>query len=473
MASGEVTYKFVDEPGYRFVDEPKGSPSNAGLANFIASTLGLPVDTIENAINLTRVAQGTVAGAIGATDWMPKKPLEGSVGGSQWIKDKLRATGVPGLNPDNPASSKSGDVQYKMMSRGGFIPGGMLSAAGSIVAEDTLGPEWAGVGAMVPQAGITGYNAMREPSLRRQEARNAVRDQTLRAAQEEGYVVPPSAVKPTFIGNRLESIAGKEALGQQATVRNQEVTNRIAAREAGLPENTAISLEALERRQNVLSAPYREVAAIDPEAARALQTLRETRADATNYFRHYDRSADPRSLQEARRLRAEANRLEQYLEDVATNAGRPNLVNEIREARRDLAKTYDIERALNVADGNVSAPVLGRAVDAGRPLTGGLETAGRFQQAFPRYAREGERMPAAGVSKLEAGLGTLLGVGGYATMGPGGAALAALPLASAPVRAGLLSRPVQGLLSPSYEPTMRPELPAQLLLRLGLLNQPQ
>jgi hypothetical protein len=135
---------------------------------------------------------------------------------------------------------------------------------------------------------------------------------------------------------------------------------------------------------------------------------------------------------------------------------KPDLIKELRAARVAIAKTHDVERALNVADGNVSAAVLGKAIDKGKPLTGGLATAGKFQQAFPSYARDGERVPTPGVSKSEALMGTLLGVGGYGMAGPAGVALAALPLASGPTRSMLLSRPFQG--GPLYPAASLPAL---------------
>lgn len=474
-----MTYKFVDEPAqsYKFVDEPAAPsgplPSNAGVANFAASTLGLPMDTAAAAYNLFKAGIGTAQHKLLGTQ--PPELTTNPPGGSENIRGMLRATGVPGLSPDNPnPESKAAELQHTFVSRGGFVPGAALPAAGSMIAEKLVGPEWAGVGALAPQAAITAYNAARAPSLARQESQNAVRDSTIRAGRDEGYVVPPSATGGGWLSRRLESIAGKAAVGQEAAVRNQKITSEIARRELGLPRDAAISTQAIERRRDVLAEPYRQVAAIDPEAAQSLQVLRQTRADATNYWRHYDRSADPQSQTQARTLTAEAERLETYLEGIARNAGRPELVNELRQARRDIAKTHDVERALNLGTGDVSAPTIGRALDAGRPLSGGLNTIGRFQQAFPSYMREGERVPTPGVSKSEALMGSLLGLGGYSALGPGGVALAALPLASGPTRSALLSRPVQsGVLSPNYQPAVNPAPSPQLLYQLGILEQGQ
>lgn len=143
-------------------------PANAGLANFAATTLGMPVDLIEGGLNLIdrvgRAASAAYSRVKG--DITPEQAtqeynlalyggnrVKNSVGGSESIKQALRATGEPGLSPDNPNPEDGlGTLAYDLTSRGGFIPGGALPAAASVAAEHVLGPDWAAVGAMTPQA---------------------------------------------------------------------------------------------------------------------------------------------------------------------------------------------------------------------------------------------------------------------------------------------------------------------------------
>jgi hypothetical protein len=487
MAAGQVTYKFVDDvpaapSSYKFVDElkveaSKTLPANAGLANFAANIAGLPADTVQSGINLIRAAQGGMAGLAqkagvpGATDWMPPL-LQGSPGTSEWIKGQLRGTEQPGLSPDNPSNSPMGRAQFDLMSRGGFLPGGALPAVGSVVAERTLGPEWAGVGAMTPQAAITGYNAMRAPSLARQESQNAVRDKTFEEGRQEGLVAPPSAAGGGFFSNILESFGGKAATNQKANKINQEALTAIARREAGLPENAAISVEALEARRNVLAQPYREVAALSKEASSALSKLREVRNEATQYFREYDVSQRVAALKKAQKLQQESLALEKFLENEAMRSSRPNLIPELRSARTAIAKTYDIERALNIGTGDVSAPVLGRMMDKGKMLTGGLATAGRFQQAFPQVMREGAVVPSPDVSATNMMAAGALGYGGFQAAGWPGLLAAGIPFARGGARAAMLSGPAQNSLVADYGPAMRPAPSPQLLYQLGILQQP-
>jgi hypothetical protein len=58
---------------------------------------------------------------------------------------------------------------------------------------------------------------------------------------------------------------------------------------------------------------------------------------------------------------------ERVIEQQAARAGKPQLVCELQQARQNIAKILDVERAMNLAEGNVDARSLGRALDRGAP----------------------------------------------------------------------------------------------------------
>ena len=239
----------------------------------------------------------------------------------------------------------------------------------------------------------------KEAALTAEQARMSVRDGTLEAARKEGYVVPPSAAgAPSFLGNRIEGVAGKAALGQEANLRNQVVTDNIARREAGLNPDQPITEGNLEKAREVISQPYREVSAVSPIAATALEKLKETRQEAKAYWQHYDRSAEPASLKKAQSLDAKAEQYEKLIEFTAKRVGKGDLLARLKQARKELAKNYTVERALNVGSGSVDASVIGRILDKQgvKSMDGGLLTIGKFQQAFGRYARENSLPPTPG-----------------------------------------------------------------------------
>lgn len=313
-------------------------------------------------------------------------------------------------------------------------------------------------------------------------ATNATRRATLAAGREAGYVIPPSQVNPGVLTNTLESIGGKAALGQEAAIRNQRVTNRLAKEALGVPENVDITERVLTDIRREASQPYEQIgqmagrARADLDALlastasasahqtaanravpavadriRSLSTiasadigaLRDARFRANQNFRHYERSADPDALSAARTAQAEADALENAIEQAAVESGTPALVESLRAGRTRIAKSYDVERALNLGDANVSAPVIGRALDKGKPLTGELETIGNFAETFPSFVREGSKVPTPGVSALLP-IGSLLsGAGGAAAFGPAGFVLGLAPFARGPARSLLLSEPYQ------------------------------
>lgn len=374
----------------------------------------------------------------------------------------------------------------------GGVPGAALSGAAFMGAQPVATGEsralnaaiGAGAGAVGQVAGqklgqyLQGRASNLATEAATKEAQNSVRDATLKAGQQAGYVVPPSAVNPSWINKRLESLAGKAAVGQEAAVRNQDVTNALARKSVGLPDSAPVTEKALEGLRASAGKAYQEVGAISPIAKQDLEALKQARFDANAQFKFYNRTGDPEVLKKAKEARELVNLLEQSLENEAKAAGRSDLIPALVEARKQIAKTYDLGRAVNVGDGSVSAPVLGRLLDKGRPLTEELATVGKMQQAFPSYMREGAAIPTPGVSKSEALAAALLAVGGSAAGGPLGAAAGALPLLSGPARSLVLSKPYQAMMaSQSYSPGMLtqsaakalpPERAAALLRSLGV-----
>lgn len=270
--------------------------------------------------------------------------------------------------------------------------------------------------------------------------RNSVKDRTLAEGRAEGYVVPPSAVEPSFVGNRLESIGGKAAIGQEAAIKNQAVTNKIARREAGLAEDAPLTEAGLADARTAIAAPYREVAALSPLAQKALTRLQSERAKAKDAWQAYNVKPSPELKQKAQGFDRTADFQETLIEREATKLGRPDLMDDVRAARVALAKNYDVNKALNLGSGDVDAAVIGKMYDkrGDKAMTGGLATIGRFQNAFPPYMREAPKIPTPGVSKSEALAAGVFGMGTSAMgMGPVGAAL---PFLGGPARSVALSK---------------------------------
>jgi len=370
--------------------------------------------------------------------------MAGNIGAN--VAMALPAAAIPGANTAVGAGIAGGVM-------GALQP---VGAGESRTANTAIGAALGGTGQAV---GNRAAQALRDASTKRvasettRKAQNVGRDANLKEFQDAGYVTPPSAVDQSFLSKRLESVAGKAAIGQEAAVRNQEVTNSLARKALGMADDTPLSESALEGFRKTQGKVYAEVEKVSNNAGIYLEKLKDARNESKTYWKHANMTGDPNSLRNARHFDTVVADMERKIAGEATKAGRADLVPALKQARRNIAKSYDIEKALNEATGEIDARVIGRLFDqkGAKAVTGELATIGKFANQFSPYAREGSKVPTPGVSKLEALSALTLGMGGSALAGPVGALAAAVPLASGPVRSILLSKTGQKTLAqPKY-----------------------
>lgn len=280
---------------------------------------------------------------------------------------------------------------------------------------------------------------------------NPTTTQTLAEGQKAGYVVSPSKVNPSFLNERLESIAGKAAVGQDVSKRNQNITNALVAKELGIPKGTSLTEDSLAKSRENAGKIYDEVAKLKPpdnmdwfprfHEKDLFQQLKSARADANLAYKSNAVTPHPDMLARAEALTAKADSIDHDIAAIAKANGKDELVKELAKARTQFAKSYEYERALNIGDENISAPKIGALLNK-EGLTGksgATVTIGKMQQAFPQAMREGSKVPVAGVSGTDAGMSAMLGVGGGLAAGPAGILAAALPLLRGPARNLVLS----------------------------------
>lgn len=289
------------------------------------------------------------------------------------------------------------------------------------------------------------YKSMDDAAAR--AAVNLERDTTLKAAREAGYVVPPSQAGGGIASRSLEGLSNKISVQQTASARNQEVTNQLSRKALALPDDAPLNEATLTALRDTAAEPYRQVAALSPLASKKLETLKQVRSDATGFHRFYDRSADPSALKQARFMDAKAADLESQLEKIALKAKQPDLVDELRAARKVIAKSYTVERAVKEGTGNVDATLIAKALNKGVPLEDELRVIARFANKFPKAAQTPEKTGSVPMFTLTDA--ALAAAGGLANP-----ALVALGAARPAARSIALSGPVQrSLASPNYGPS--------------------
>lgn len=275
-------------------------------------------------------------------------------------------------------------------------------------------------------------------------SQNATKDASVKAAQNAGFSVPRSLYNPTFLSNRLENLGGKAGTLQQASANNQEVVNSLTRKALNIPENAALSQGAVETVRKQAYKPYQEIASLNAGAKNTLEQLKQARSDAGAYYTSYNRSANPEHLAKAKEFQEVADVAESVLEDYAKQAGKNNLVADLKIARKTIAKTYTAERAMNKATGDIDARVLKRLFEKDKPLSDGFDEIGRFASAFPKAAQPTQQSAGAGLSALEPMAGAMYGAAGQmATGNPMGLLAAGIPLLRGPARSLALSKMMQ------------------------------
>lgn len=399
----------------------------------------------------TAAALGRVGGQIAAT-----LPVGGALGAG------VKAAGVAGALPK--AAIPLGEA----------IASGGLSAPGASMATRALGGAIAGgataglvdpgqaatgaaIGAALPVVvrGAARLGGAAQKTLSGPEVAPGIR-KAAEAAAENGFVIPPTLAKPT-LGNRLlEGLAGKISVAQNASAKNQQVVNQLAAKEIGLPADVTITPQVLKEIRDNAGQAYKAVASLpvkpaeraqpmfnkpaSPEInpAQMVEDLKQARNDAQAWFRAYNRSASPEDLTKAKAAEGLSKRLESGLESYASSLGQADLLQGLRNARTLIAKTYSVERSLNPISGSVDAQTLAKLGKKG-VLTGGLRASADLATAFPKAAQPVERMGSLPqLSPLDwAAAGTMGAATGFSPVAATG--LVARPLA----RAAALSGPVQ------------------------------
>ena len=181
-------------------------------------------------------------------------------------------------------------------------------------------------------------------------------------------------------------------------------------------------------------------------ASKNLEAYRQAKADATRYYQSNNGKPDPDALAKAHALDEKADSLLTSLDQAAMDAKRPDLVPKLQQAKIDLAKNHDVERALNIGSEDVDARVFGRELNKNgiNSKTDGLRLIGQIQKTYPDALKPVTK--SSGVNKLSLMLGGLAGVGTQAaTHNTESAALAALAPVVLPAlaRKAVLSGPYQ------------------------------
>lgn len=311
-------------------------------------------------------------------------------------------------------------------------------------------------------------------------------------AQRLKLALNPADIDPSVSARAYSAAAGPRGPEALAEVNRPRVTE-IAKNELGLDPTASLTSDSYKQARANLAAPYDEVrnlptmvadetslknlnelrkndkliggegvakkvnklvddAIVKTQAgftgAELLDNVRNLRSDAKKIYNN--QNATPKQLAVADANLAIANQLESMLE---SNISNPKLLDQFRDARQKMARTYVYEGATDLNTGMVDVSKLARITSKDNALTGDIASLGKIAGNFPDVftttaASKFYDLPRLSRSGLAGGGGALIGsqfgltgsiVGGLLGGGVGelGGALAAKRMASPGYQAGL------------------------------------
>ena len=261
-------------------------------------------------------------------------------------------------------------------------------------------------------------------------------------ARDLGYTVPPTQAGGGIVNRLLEGIAGKASTLQEASVRNQAITDNLAKKSLGLAEDTILSPEVIKSVRDTAGKAYENLklsgtVKTSPKFIQALDDIKPYK-DAIQAAKDFpEELANPiiKTIDSLKRPNFDVNSavskinllrndadlafrqgnsalgkankdaskvLENTIENHLANTKQTDLLDKFKEARTLIAKTYEVEKAMNATTGTVNASKLANRLQQGKPMSEELKDIAKFGQAFPKASQVPERIGGTiGISPLD------------------------------------------------------------------------
>lgn len=314
-------------------------------------------------------------------------------------------------------------------------------------------------------------------------------------AVREGYVMSPTSLSPTVGRGALEKSMGKSDFAATASVKNVDLATNQAKSVIGLSPDQQLTSDAFRTYRQAQGNAYQTLRGFDYKTDRQfvqnltdeiqnLRSLTTTQPEQINTLRQIAktnikgddlvnniidlRDAGNKNIKSSdaalNRLGRTQLKAAKELEDVAdrflTNAGNPDLVNQFRQARQNIAKSYTVEGAFDAASNRIDPRKLASEARKDQPIPNELRTVALAANEAPSLFTPqrnwfGGRSP--GVADVVTGVGA-----GLLTANP---LVATAAVARPTIREILTSGPAQRAMAPNQPMTgpLQPTAPRTLM----------
>lgn len=261
---------------------------------------------------------------------------------------------------------------------------------------------------------VAGKVATALPSEARltQQLQNVPKTKLLNEANKLGFKASPSDIGAGQIPRSLETVSGIYKTQELLSSKNQNVLSDITRDYVGLPKSSPLTADTLESLRESFYSPYEKIknlpsAQVETTSGGLMKSATtRTGSEILNDLKiaQEDKNAAWKALQnpnlpnrtemrnEANALTAKVNSLEAELENLAKANKQSNLLDKLKEARTNIAKTWAVQNAL-VTDNVVNPKSLLKQIDKGVPISGDLKTAAKFAEAYPNVNKVISKTP--------------------------------------------------------------------------------
>ena len=460
---------------------PTGFDPSKVMEGAVDSGIGMAGKAISGLAAAPGAVMGAIKGVLGG------KPKEGdssvftpAADTQAQVEDSLMSA-QPKPSPTSEYVQKVAAVPMSMAKTVGKATGGSW---GRVLGDEAAGET---IGDVAPELAATamGKPEAKRAALTHKEGREA-------HIMDQGYQLPPNAT-PGRANSTISTVGKKDVIENHVILKNQKNTNRLAKKELGIPESQPLDEGTVIAQRAKLGKPYEEVKKLpfsakqDATLQKQLKAIQEPDRLIQESFPGFKVAnetaqdvgvvADAAKIKPAaaveliKRLREDArhdlsrreissaekttamnkikiaDHLEDfvdrsvggYLKTVKNTGVSPTLIKDLRTARREIAKSHNIQEATNLETGDVNATAIGNLRDKGVPLTGGLKTIAIARKVAPDVVKKTDGLRRANQFSYGdagwAGAGAVAGALAHGAVSPATAlgaagAAAARPLAS-------------------------------------------
>lgn len=284
-----------------------------------------------------------------------------------------------------------------------------------------------GTGLLAPAVGKIVDSGLGEgaAAIAAKQAKNAVRDSTIADLRQKGFVFAPEVPEGLSVKELAKAQADRKELVKLAAMKNSPIVDAKAASAVGL--DIPATAESLSTAEEQAGKAYQAVADLSPYWEERLQSWKDYRNKARDYWAEHNTSNSVAAQEKAQEFTAKAQGVQNEMDTFMAQAGKPDVYLNLLAANKRLAQINVLAQVANPITGEVNAAKLAKIWKGGRgaPLTDELLDIAKAYHVDPKQFQLGSKITATVATPAKPILAGAAGaaIGAATGHAPAGAAL--------------------------------------------------